>query len=126
MSNDIQEEPGWQDLLTPMINTTIMKTATAVRKDAQAICPVRTGELKASLVEINSAPMQARIISHLAYFAATELGFHGEEFVHDYVNHNFMGTGRVVNIQSHVRHGNTPEQPFVRPALYRTRDLGEL
>lgn len=126
MSNDIRMEDGWEQHLTSPINTTVMKVTTAVRKDAQAICPVDTGALKASLTAINSAPMQGRVISDRDYAAAVELGFHGEEFVHDYVNHDFMGTGRVVNIRAHVRTGNTPEQPFIRPALYRTRDLESL
>lgn len=107
------------DELTSKVNTMIVKAMTEVRKDAQAVCPVDTGELKASLTVINSAPMQARIISHLPYCAAVELGFHGEEYVRPH-----MRQGRPV--RGHMRRGNSPEQPFLRPALYRTRDLGEL
>lgn len=117
MATELKIEDGWYDRLAPTVNTMIVKAMTEVQKDAQAICPVDTGELKASLTVINSAPGQARIISHLPYCAAVELGFHGEEYVRPH-----MRQGRPV--RGHMRRGNSPEQPFLRPALYRTRDLG--
>ncbi len=126
MSNDIRMEDGWEGHLAPTVNTLVMKVTTAVSRDAKAICPVDTGALQDSLTPINAAPSVGRVISHMSYAAAVELGFHGEEFVHDYVNHDFMGTGRTVNIRAHTRRGNSPEQPYLRPALYRTRDLGSL
>jgi hypothetical protein len=41
--------------------------------------------------------------------------------VREYVNHDFIGTGREVVIRTHLRHGNVPEQPYLRPALYIER-----
>lgn len=51
----------------------------------------------------------------LPYKLAVEYGFHGEEEVREYVTH----TGHVVH--AHTRMGNSPEQPYLRPALYRVR-----
>lgn len=116
MAVDLQIDEGWLDQLTPAINTMIVKTMTEVHKDAEAICPVEHGDLKASLTVINSAPMQARITSHLPYCAAVECGFHGEEYVRPHMRQG-------VPVRGHMRRGNSPEQPFLRPALYRTREL---
>ena len=38
-----------------------------------------------------------------------------------YINHNFFGTGEWRLIQAHLRHANTREQPYMRPALWRER-----
>lgn len=120
MATELHVDDGWyEDHLVPQINRLIEKTAFAVRNDARQICPVDTGALKASLVALNSAPMEFRIASHLPYCAAVELGFHGLEYVRAH-----MRQGRPV--RAHTRHGNSPEQPFLRPSLYRTRDLSEL
>lgn len=51
----------------------------------------------------------------LPYKLAVEYGFHGEEWVREYITH----TGDVVH--AHARRGNSPEQPYMRPALYRRR-----
>lgn len=119
MTSELHFNDGWYDQLAPVINRTIMKAAVAIRKDAQQVCPVDTGALKESLVALNSSPGVARIGSHLPYVAAVELGFHGQEYVREHLRN-----GRPV--RAHVRQGNSPEQPFLRPALYRERDLGSL
>jgi hypothetical protein len=119
MSNDLQIDDGWYEELKPLVNSLIMKATAAICSDAKEICPVDTGALKASLTPINSAPMQGRVISHMAYCAAVELGFHGEEYVRPH-----MRQGRPV--RGFTRRGNSPEQPYLRPALYRTRNLSEL
>lgn len=116
MAVELEIDEGWFDRLVPTINTMIVKTMTEVRKDAQAICPVDTGDLKESLTVVNSAPMQARMISHLPYFAAVECGFHGEEYVRAHMRQGHP-------VRAHMRRGNSPEQPFARPSLYRVRDL---
>lgn len=117
MATELQIDESWLDRLTPVINSTIMKATTAIRDDASAACPVDTGELKASLTAINSAPMQGKVVSHVVYCAAVELGFHGEEYVHPH-----MRKGHPV--RGFSRRGNTPAQPFLRPALWRARNLG--
>lgn len=119
VSVELEIDEGWFDQLVPKVNTLIVKTMTEVRKDAQAICPVDTGDLKESLTVVNSAPMQARITSHLPYCAAVECGFHGEEYVRAHMRQGHP-------VRGHIRRGNSPEQPFLRPSLWRERDLGSM
>lgn len=114
-------EDGWQINLARPVDTMVVNTMTHIRADAQSACPVDTGDLRDSLTVIHAGPGRARMISHLPYFAATELGYHGPEDVREYVNHDFMGSGRAVVIRAHTQMGNTPSQPFARPALYRRR-----
>jgi hypothetical protein len=116
---ELNMDDAWfEEELVPRVNRVVMKAAVAVRDDAKAGCPVDTGDLKASLTAINVRPMVGRIISHLPYFPAVELGFHGEEYVHPHMRrgHPVRGFSRV---------GNTPAEPFARPALWRVRDLSE-
>lgn len=120
MANELRIHDGWYEYqLMPRVNDLVMKATVAVRDDAREICPVDTGELKASLVALNSGIGEGRVASHVPYCAAVELGFHGLEYVREHERQ-----GRPV--RSHVRRGNSPEQPFLRPALYRVRDLGSL
>jgi len=113
---DIVFTPGWEDHLTVIKNRLVMSTMSDVKADAQRLVPVDTGDLKESLTLILYAPGVARIVSHMPYCAAVELGFHGEEWVRPY-----MREGRPV--RGHTRQGNTPAQPFLRPSLYRPRTL---
>lgn len=123
MSNDIVIFDGWEEQLDPKINEVIMRATKAVCKDAKSVCPVDTGALQESLTPINSAPKQGRVISDRDYAAAVELGFRGEVTVRAHTNTDFMGTGRTVEIREHTAHQNTPAQPYLRPSLYRERDL---
>ena len=50
------------------------------------------------------------------YAAPVELGFRGPENVRAHTRN-----GRPV--RAHVRQANTPEQPYMRPALYQERDI---
>lgn len=117
--NDIVFTPGWEGWVDDQENRVVMAVGRAVHVDARRGCPVDTGNLKDSLTLINARVKIARIISHVRYFPAVELGFHGEEIVRAH-----MRQGRPV--REHARRGNTPAQPFARPALYRRRNLAEL
>lgn len=120
MATTLQINDGWyEDRVLKAVNEAVIRTAVAVRKDAQQICPVDTGALKASLTALNVELGVARVVSHMPYCAAVELGFHGQEYVRPH-----MRQGKPV--RGHMRRGNSPEQPFLRPALYRTRDLSEI
>lgn len=120
MATELQINDGWyEDHVLKAVNEAVIRTAVAVRKDAQQICPVDTGALKASLTALNVSLGVARVVSHMPYCAAVELGFHGQEYVRPH-----MRQGKPV--RGHVRQGNSPEQPFLRPSLYRTRDLSEI
>lgn len=92
--------------------------------DAERACPKLTGRLSASLDHevIGEAGQLPTLIvgsfpdeeGPVDYAAATELGFHGLEQVAAHERN-----GRPV--RAHERQGNTPEQPYLRPALYRRR-----
>jgi hypothetical protein len=98
--------------------------------DAQRLVPIDTGRLLRSLAHQVIAVDTGWALhvgsyadedGEVEYAAAVELGFHGEEFVREYINRDFMGSGREVVIHAHVRRGNVPEQPYLRPSLYTER-----
>lgn len=110
----VELSDGWEGNLQAGISALLDKIAVAVEADAKAICPVDTGDLKESIGhEVRGN--QARIGSNLDYAAAVEMGFHGIEHVRAYERAD--GT----RVRAHERHGNTPSQPYLRPALYRRR-----
>lgn len=96
-----------------------------ITSDAERACPKLTGRLAASLkhqIDHTSGDLPSLIVGsfpdeegRVPYAAAVELGFHGMESVRSYVTR----TGR--HVPAHIRRGNTPEQPYLRPALYRKR-----
>lgn len=95
-----------------------------ITADAVRGCPVLTGRLSQSLdhTVIGEAGQLPTLIvgsfpdedGPVDYAAAVELGFHGIEQVAAHTRN-----GRPV--RAHERQGNTPEQPYLRPALYRRR-----
>jgi hypothetical protein len=98
--------------------------------DMQAITPVLSGRLVAAekfqVVNVDGVPqLQVGVWPDddgpLEYVLAVEYGFHGEEWVRTYVNHDFFGTGSAALIRAHSRMGNSPEQSYMRTALYRVR-----
>lgn len=101
--------------------------------DMHRAVPVLTGRLDASLdhqVVYNNAKPQLQVGSFedaegpVAYNLAVEFGFHGPELVHEHVVHRGFTDGDIAVgyvVREHVRQANTPEQPYMRPALYRPR-----
>jgi hypothetical protein len=97
----------------------------AITADAERGCPKLTGKLSASLdYDLQTADNGLPIliigsfddrVGRVPYAAAVEMGFHGIEAVRAYVTK----TGH--RVKAHIRRGNTPEQPYLRPALYRKR-----
>lgn len=122
-------EGGWSQALDAEVAAGLAELfkdhlGPAILGDAQQLVPVDTGRLLGSLdkqvrddgrlpvLEVGSFPDGD---GEVAYAAATELGFHGEETVSAHTR-----LGRPV--REHTRHANTPEQPYLRPALYQERD----
>ena len=121
----IEFEPDWLEQLRAaefeLLNGTF---GPQILADMQAGTPVLTGRLVASedyqtVWDGDTPELQVGSFEdeegRVPYVLATEFGFHGEEVVRTYETR----TGRVVH--EHMRMGNTPEQPFMRPALYRVR-----
>jgi hypothetical protein len=92
--------------------------------DAQRAVPKLTGRLEGSLdfqvvngedglpeLQMGSFPDDE---GDVEYAPAVELGFHGPEIVREHERNGHV-------VREYVRQGNTPEQPYLRPALYRER-----
>lgn len=114
----VEMTDGWEEHLQPGTGALLEKLAVSVEADAKAICPVDTGDLKASIShEVHED--QARIGSNLDYAAAVEMGFHGIEHVRAYEIKRGPRAG--TRVGAHERHANQPSEPYLRPALYRRR-----
>jgi phage gpG-like protein len=115
----VEMTDGWEEHLQSGIGALLEKLAVSVEADAKAVCPVDTGDLKASIThEVHDGV--ARVGSNLDYAAAVEMGFHGIEHVREYEIKRGSRAG--TRVRAHERRGNTPSQPYLRPALYRKRD----
>jgi hypothetical protein len=95
--------------------------------DAKRLVPIDTGRLWASLdfkVAAYASGWELQVGSFadedgpVEYAAAVELGFHGEESVREFVAHR---DGIAYVVRAHIRRGNSPEQPYLRPALWTER-----
>jgi len=97
--------------------------------DAKRAVPIDTGRLEASLdytvlggggavpeLQVGSFPDAD---GKVEYAAAVELGFHGMELVGEHTR--VSSRGLEFTVREYVRHGNSPEQPYLRPALYLER-----
>ncbi len=126
----IEMEPGWEEQLRAaeraFFETRLGPDITA---DAKANCPIDTGRLVASLdqqvvdddqglpeLQVGSFPDDQ---GDVEYAAAVELGFQGPELVREQARVSSLG--KPYTIREHMRQGNSPEQPYLRPALYRER-----
>ena len=119
MTNQVDVDDGWLDRLMPEINDVIVKVSNAICADAKAVCPVDTGDLKRSLHVTNPSPGVGHVGSDLPYCTIVEMGFHGEEHVRAYLRQGHP-------VKAHTRRVKYPAQPYLRPSLYRTRDLSGL
>lgn len=112
----LEMDDDWYDQYMLQINKLIMGVTVAVREDAQTACPVDTGDLKESLVEVNPEPGVGRVQSDVTYCLSVEFGDHNEQWVRAH-------TRKGHHVQAHSRWANGPEQPYFRPAVYRVRAL---
>lgn len=99
----------------------------AIVSDAKGFAPVDTGRLEGSIdhqviegdteveLQVGAFPDAEGPID---YAAAVEMGFHGMETVREHTRRTVHGEQTV---REHTRHANTPEQPYLRPALYLER-----
>lgn len=120
-------DPSWPEQLRAEIADVPMKVAEAIAVDARRLCPEDTREL-VSTIEPVPLKTSARVyVGGLfgVYWASVEYG--SDEHViesHGKWPLRNKETGQVFGRR--VLHPGTPEQPFMRPALYRVRDLGSV
>lgn len=120
----VEMEPGWEAHVADAMETLFAdRLGPAILTDMQRGTPILTGRLLASedFTIAHEGPMPTLIIGSFPdaegdvdYAAATELGFHGPELVRAHTRNGHP-------VREHIRQGNTPEQPYMRPALYRER-----
>jgi len=129
MSARVEMTDGWLDWLHEQESDFFdVQLGPDILADAKRYVPVDTGRLQRSLdyqvadegdgptLEVGSYPDDE---GDVEYAAAVEMGFHGEEVVREHLSHSRLG--REFTVREHTRHGNTPEQPYLRPALYQER-----
>ncbi len=102
--------------------------------DMRRAVPVLTGRLQGSLdwqveyFEGEPPELQAGSFEddegRVDYDLAVEFGYDGEEIVAEHVVMRGFTDGDQASgyvVREHTRHAHTPEQSYMRPALYRTR-----
>jgi len=113
--------------MTPVFDA---RLGPAIVGDAQLLVPIDTARLHNSLDHAvdDSGRLPVLVVGSfpdeegdVEYAPAVELGFHGIEQVQEHVRRS--RTGRPVTVRAHTRNANTPEQPYLRPALFLERDL---
>lgn len=120
--------PEWDALVNAGLEKLLVeRLGPDILEDQHRAVPVDTGELEASLdmrvhhdddgkpsIDVGSLATPDRP-GGVPYCLAVEFGFHGLESVRTYTT----SSGRVV--PAHIRQGNSPEQPYIRPSAYRRR-----
>jgi phage gpG-like protein len=101
------------------------RVAVAIEADAKAGCPVKTGRLANSIThEMSDDGKTARIGTNVDYALPTEFGSRPHRIYPKrpggMLNFYWERLGQDVTLPF-VRHPGTPEQPFLRPALFRQR-----
>lgn len=97
------------------------KVAVAIEADAKAGCPRDTGRLAESIHhEMADGGKTARIGTNVDYALSVEFGsrphiIRGNPYL------AFPGRDGETVVRREVHHPGTPEQPFLRPALFRQR-----
>jgi len=133
MAADLVMEPGWEEhLRAAELEFLEGRLGPDILADMQRAVPIDTGRLLGSLdfQVVDEGGLELQIGSFpdaegdVEYAAAVELGFHGPELVSEHVVHRGFKDGDQAAgyvVREHIRNANTPEQPYQRPALYRTR-----
>lgn len=99
------------------------RVASAIEADAKSGCPVDTGKL-ANSISHEVSGNTARIGTNVDYALSTEFGSKPHRIYPKrpggMLNFYWEKLGQDVTLPF-VRHPGTPEQPFLRPALFRQR-----
>lgn len=100
----------------------VRKVTENVADDARAGCAIDSGDLVETIGTRYPGGLVGVVVVGTAYWADVEYGSrphiirsHGDYSLHNAETGEYFG--RVVH------HPGTPEQPFMRPALYRKRSL---
>lgn len=130
MSTRVEMADGWEAALDAALSEGLGamfgdRLGPAMRADMRALVPVDTARLQKSLdfTVDDSGRLPMLVVGsfpdgdgEVKYAAAVELGFHGTEQVRAHTRNGHP-------VRAHERHANTPEQPYMRAALYQERDI---
>ncbi|WP_328339539.1 hypothetical protein [Micromonospora sp. NBC_00421] len=110
MARDFEFDADFDEQLHSMVEHQVIRPwAEAVREDAQRGAPHESGDLAGDVEVVVLDWDHARIGSDQEYAAATEVGAHPHTIP--------KPDGR------QVHHPGVAAQPYLRPALYREREL---
>lgn len=118
MPTTVTIEPGWEARIDGPIADYLEKIAGEVEADAKAICPVDTGVLKDS-IEHEVDGMTARIGSNVSYALYVEEGT--SPHIIRAKNGGALFWPGAAHPVAVVHHPGTRAEPYLKPALYRTR-----
>lgn len=100
----------------------VRKVTEEVADDARAGCPIDSGDLVESIGTRYPGKLRGIVVVGTDHWRATEYGSaphiirsHGDWSLHNAETGEYFGPV--------VHHPGTPEQPFMRPALYQKRRL---
>lgn len=100
MATSYTEDPGAQGHIDKLAGSLLDRILAAVEPDAKRYVPVLTGNLRNHIGTRKLSPTHGQLFANEDYAAAIEKGF------------------------VHARSGrHIPAQPYLRPAVYKNRDL---
>lgn len=112
----------FESWFTAHVGANVRQVTEAVARDAIAGCPIDSGDLVESIGTRYPGKLRGVVTVGTDHWAPTEFGSrphwidsHGDWSLHNAETGEYFGR--------RVWHPGTPEQPFMRPALYRKRKL---
>lgn len=109
-------QPGWQRKVGPTLRRLENTVAGEVAVDARRNVPVKSGDLRRTITRRRN-----RVYVGTAYWAAVEFGSKPHT-IYPRTKKALYWPGAAHPV-ARVNHPGTPEQPFMRPALYKRRVL---
>lgn len=115
----VVENPAWPREVDAAASRYLRDLAVEIETDAERMVAVKTGKLRAGIYhEVNG--LEARIgVRDVDYWATVEFGS-GPHIIRP-VNAKALSWPGATHPVAYVNHPGTPAQPFLRPALYRSR-----
>lgn len=117
----IEVNPGWHDELDAELLPRMDRLVGAIEADAKRYAPFDTGYLESRIDSYRAGPKLWRVHSHADYTTAVEYATQPHE-IRPRAAKALYWPGAKHPVAS-VHHPGTPEQPFMRPALYQERAL---
>lgn len=118
----IRENPQFDGYFLAAQGRQVKKVTEAIAADARAGCPYDSGDLHDSIEPRYPGKLRGVVIVGTDHWVATEYGSPPHE-IRARNKKALFWDGAAHPLVS-VQHPGTPEQPFMRPALFKKRRLG--